>query len=176
MRTLVTTYDCAIAFPETSLPKFSSESNKVTINPGQKVLKHAAKSPGNGMTVLPSAFFPSGASPFATSPFSFRSIYQLSVAPAAFFRVKAKIALPFLTASLRSASLDFSESLMRSKAADDGKSSAQSIVRRRCKKDDDVLTTLERHCGFDCMLEGAGFVRTREDAAGTFTLCGRLGS
>ena len=125
MCTLVRTYDCAIAFPETSLPKFSSESNKVTINPSQKVLKHAVSPLAMGMTILPSAFFPSGASPFATSPFSFRSIYQLSVVPAAFFRVKAKIALPFLTASLRSASLDFSESLMRSKAADDGKASAQ---------------------------------------------------
>jgi hypothetical protein len=27
-----------------------------------------------------------------------------------------------------------------------------------------------------CVLEGAGFVRTCKDAAGAFTLCGRLGS
>src|SRR5271170_8004899 len=58
MRTLVTTYDCAIAFPETSLPKFSSESNKVTINPSQKVPKHAAKSPGNGMIVFTTSLLP----------------------------------------------------------------------------------------------------------------------
>jgi hypothetical protein len=36
------TYDCALALPETSLPKFSSERDKVTIDPHQKVLKHAA--------------------------------------------------------------------------------------------------------------------------------------
>jgi hypothetical protein len=121
MSALVRTYDCAIAFPDTSLPKSSSESNKVTVDLSQT----CGQSPGNGTIVLPSAFFSSGASPFATSPFSFRSICQLSVAPSAFFRVKVKIALAFAIASLRSASLDFSESLMRSKATDDGKASAQ---------------------------------------------------
>ena len=49
---------------------------------------------------------------------------QLSVWPEAFFKVKAKMALPFLMASFRSASFDLSESLMRSKATDDGKASA----------------------------------------------------
>src|SRR5947209_7090287 len=109
------------------------------------------------MAGLPSAFFPSGTSPFATSPFSFRSIYQLSVAPAAFFRVKAMIALPFLTASLRSASLDVSKAFMRSKAADDGKASARINGQKSSKKVGDVLTTLKRHCEPGCVLERAGF-------------------
>lgn len=76
-----------------------------------------------GAGLLPFAFLPAGASPFATSPFSFKSMCQLSVAPAPFFNVKAKIALPFLMASFRSASLEWSDSLMASKATDEGKAS-----------------------------------------------------
>ena len=71
----------------------------------------------------PSAFFPSGASPLPTSPLSFKSIYQLSVLLALFFNVNAKMALPFLTASFRSASSDCRELLMASKAAEEGKAS-----------------------------------------------------
>lgn len=77
------------------------------------------------MNILPSAFWPSGASPLQTSPFSFKSIYQLSAAPEAFFSVKAKIALPFFMASLRSASFDFSDSLIKSNAVEDGKASVK---------------------------------------------------
>ena len=80
------------------------------------------------MTLLPSAFLPSGTSPLHISPLSFRSIYQLSVVPDVFFSVNANIALPFLMASLRSASFDFSDSLMRSKAADDGKASVEKKI------------------------------------------------
>jgi hypothetical protein len=122
---LAITHDCAFAFPETSLSKFSSESDKVTIEPRQRGAQIRCNSPATCLTISPFAFLPSGTSPFATSPFSFRSMYQLSVAPDAFFSVNAKMALPFLIASLRSASFDFSESLMRSKAADDGKASAR---------------------------------------------------
>ena len=73
---------------------------------------------------LPSAFFPSGASPLATTPFSLRSMNQLSVCPSLFFRVNANMALPFLTASFRSASLDWRELLMASKAGEEGNASA----------------------------------------------------
>lgn len=72
-----------------------------------------------------SAVFPAGASPFPTSPFSFKSRYQLSVLPCAFLRVKAKMALPFLMASFRSASSARRASEIRSKAAEDGKASAR---------------------------------------------------
>jgi len=48
-------------------------------------------------------------------------MYQDSVSLEAFFSVKAKIALPFLMASLRSASLEEREAEMASKAAEDGK-------------------------------------------------------
>ena len=71
----------------------------------------------------PSAFFPLGASPLPTSPFSFRSICQLSVFPSLFFSVNAKTALPFFTASFRSASSDWRELLMASKAAEEGNES-----------------------------------------------------
>jgi len=69
----------------------------------------------------PSAF---AGSPLVTSPFSLRSIYQLSVCPSLFFNVNAKTALPFLTASFRSAASDWRELLMASKAAEEGKASA----------------------------------------------------
>lgn len=39
-----------------------------------------------------------------------------------------------------------------------------------------MLTTLQRHCESDCVLEGAASVGTCKDAARAFTLCGRLGS
>lgn len=47
-----------------------------------------------------------------------------------------------------------------------GRRLRKSIVRRRCKKVGNVLTTLKRHCGSDCMVEGVGFVGTCEDEAG----------
>lgn len=67
---------------------------------------------------IPSAF---PGVPFLTSPFSFRSIYQLSVSPAWFFNTKAKTAFPFLTASARSEGEDCREALMASKAVEAGK-------------------------------------------------------
>lgn len=83
---------------------------------------HYFESSGH-LPYIPSAFFPVGASPLPTSPFSLRSIYQLSVDPSLFFSVNANIALPFLTASLRSAASEWRELLIASKAADDGKAS-----------------------------------------------------
>lgn len=65
--------------------------------------------------------------PLATAPFSFRSICQLSVSPALFFNVNAKTAFPCLIASFRSASLDCKESLIASKAAEEGNLSGQSM-------------------------------------------------
>ncbi len=62
-------------------------------------------------------------SPLPTLPASLRSMCQLSVSPALFFRVKAKMAFPCLMASARSASLAFRDSLMTSKAAEAGKAS-----------------------------------------------------
>jgi hypothetical protein len=53
---------------------------------------------------------------------------QLSVSPALFLRVKAKTDWPALIAFLRSASSDWSESLMASKASEAG-NAAVSIVR-----------------------------------------------
>ena len=70
----------------------------------------------------PLAFFPSGALPFPTVPLSLRSIYQSLVSFCAFFRVKAKMAPPFLMASLRSESSERAEE-MRSKAEEEGKAS-----------------------------------------------------
>lgn len=93
---------CAFAFPVTSLPKFSSLSDSVT-----------------------EAFL--GGAPLPTSPVSFRSMYQDSVAPDAFLRSKAKIALPFLMASLRPASSFLSEDAMASKAAEEGKASGMKF-------------------------------------------------
>lgn len=67
--------------------------------------------------------------PFRTAPLSFKSMCQLSVSPALFFRVNAKMALPFLIASLRSASEDWRASLMASKASEDGKEAVRKSVR-----------------------------------------------
>ncbi len=50
-------------------------------------------------------------------------MYQLSDCCSLFFNVKAKIALPFLTASFRSASSDDKELLIKSKAAEEGNAS-----------------------------------------------------
>lgn len=52
-------------------------------------------------------------------------MYQLSVCPSLFLSVNAKIALPFFTASFRSASSDCREVLIASKAADEGKESGE---------------------------------------------------
>lgn len=80
---------------------------------------------------LPSAVLPWGPVPFPTSPFSFRSMYQLSVLPCVFLRVKAKMALPCLMASFRSLSLFWRDSEIRSKATDDGKASAKIVMCER---------------------------------------------
>jgi len=74
---------------------------------------------------IPLVFCPSGPVPLATSPFSFKSMYQLSICPSLFLSVNANIALPFLMASLRSASSDRRESLIRSNASDEGKASTR---------------------------------------------------
>lgn len=66
--------------------------------------------------MLPVGFSPR---PLATVPFSLRSICQLSVSPALFFMLKAKMALPCLIASFRSASL-CKASLIASKATEEG--------------------------------------------------------
>ena len=71
---------------------------------------------------IPFAFFPSGAAPFPTFPLSFRSMNQSLVSFCAFLSVKAKMAPPFLMASLRSDSSESAEE-MRSKAEEDGKAS-----------------------------------------------------
>ena len=71
---------------------------------------------------IPLAFFPSGAAPLPTDPLSLRSMNQSLVSFWAFLSVKAKMAPPFLMASLRSASSERAEE-MRSKADEDGKAS-----------------------------------------------------
>ena len=71
----------------------------------------------------PSALPPSGAVPLPTSPFFFRSIYQLSVSSASFLSVKQKTALIFLMASARSAGDEFKEDEIASKAAEEGNDS-----------------------------------------------------
>lgn len=73
---------------------------------------------------LPVGFVPS---PFPTSPFSLRSICQLSVSPALFLSVKAKTAFPCLIASLRSASDAVKALLMTSKAPEAGKASISQV-------------------------------------------------
>jgi hypothetical protein len=91
---------CAFALPCTSLPKSASLSCSVT-----------------------AAFLPSGATPLPTVPLSLRSMYHESVLPALFLSVKAKMAPPFLMASLRSASEEERERAISSKAAEAGNSS-----------------------------------------------------
>ena len=93
---------CAFALPCTSLPKSASLSCSVT-----------------------AAFLPSGATPLPTVPLSLRSMYHESVLPALFLRVKAKMAPPFLMASLRSASEEERERAISSKAAEAGNSSGR---------------------------------------------------
>ncbi len=75
---------------------------------------------GGTFANLPSDFFPSGARPFPTSPFSLRSMCQLSVSPFAFLRVNAMIAAPSLMAACCSFLSAVRESLMTSKAAEAG--------------------------------------------------------
>lgn len=58
--------------------------------------------------------------PLPTLPVSLRSMCHCSVSPAGFLSWKAKMALAWLMASLRSSSLALSVSLMTSKAAEDG--------------------------------------------------------
>ena len=66
--------------------------------------------------------------PLETAPVFLRSMFQLSVSPAAFLRVKAKMALPCLSASLRSASLALRAAWIASKAAEEGN---LSVCRQR---------------------------------------------
>lgn len=87
----------AFVFPDTSLPKSSSDKLNVT-----------------------SAFLPAGASPLATVPDSLRSICQADSWPALFFSLKAKTALPFLIASFLSSWEDSNDSLIASKAIEEG--------------------------------------------------------
>ena len=79
--------------------------------------------------------------PVATLPVSLRSMCQLSVSPALFLRVKAKTALPCLMASLRSASLAPSASLMASKAGEAGNLSAEE--RRQPGASGEPITAVE---------------------------------
>lgn len=104
---------------------------------------------------IPVGFSPT---PVPTVPFSLRSMCQLAVSPALFLRVKAKTALPFLMASLRSASLLLRAALMASKASEEGNASAsaRALAFRSfilsCffpggPRLFALLTVLERHCG-----------------------------
>jgi hypothetical protein len=96
---------CALALPATNCPKSLSLSTSVT-----------------------AAFLPSGASPLPTVPVSFKSMYHESVSPEVFLSVKAKIAPPFLMASLRSASEAEREREISSKAAEAGKDSEGVVL------------------------------------------------
>lgn len=125
---------CACVFPLTSLPKSSSDSDSVTsfaislCSRTSRYLLHARGSAGphdaskEFVVYTPSAF---AGSPLATSPFSFRSMYQDPVCPSLFLSVKAKIALPFFTASFRSVASDWREELIASKATEEGKASVK---------------------------------------------------
>lgn len=73
---------------------------------------------------VPVGFSPS---PFPTVPFSLRSMCQLSVSPALFFKVKAKTALADLRALLRAASSALRASLMASKASEAGKEAVMAV-------------------------------------------------
>lgn len=64
-----------------------------------------------------------------TSPLSFKSMYQLLSAFWSFLSVKAKMAPPLRTASLRSASSEERALEIMSKAAEEGKA---SVVRLSC--------------------------------------------
>lgn len=64
-------------------------------------------------------------SPLLTTPSFFRSMCQLSVSPALFLRVKAKTDCPILMAFLRSASSDWRDALMASKASEAGNAAVQ---------------------------------------------------
>lgn len=95
---------CAFALPVTSFSKSSSFIVSVM-----------------------SASFPSGpADPFPTVPVFLRSMYHVSCVPALFLRVKAKMALACLMASLRSAS-DERERAISSKAAEEGSASVMVV-------------------------------------------------
>lgn len=96
---------CAFVFPVTIFPKFSSDNDNVT-----------------------SAFLPSGATPLPTVPVLLRSMCQADSWPEAFLRTKAKMALPFFMASLRSASEDWREVFIASKAAEEGKEAVGGYV------------------------------------------------
>jgi hypothetical protein len=78
----------------------------------------------------PPAFLPAGAAPLPRVPVSFRSMYQACSLPALFLRLKAKMAPPFLMASLRSASL-WRADAMASKAAEEGNASVSVACQLR---------------------------------------------
>jgi hypothetical protein len=137
---------CAFAFPLTSLPKSSSDRDRVTTKvhvsadvpnqescavelmfEGTNTASHVSQLPETTIyseDVLPVGFEPN---PFPTSPFSLRSMCQLSVSPALFLSVNAKTAPPCFTASFRSASEAVSALLMASNASEDGNASVRKV-------------------------------------------------
>jgi hypothetical protein len=141
---------CAFALPLTSLPKSSSESDRVTVFQKSQPLICAERqllatfqecsSQQNGNA--PVGFSPR---PLPTSPLFFRSICQLSVSPALFFNVKANTAFPCLIASFRSASDAWRAALMASKASDEGKLSIGRINDLFGKTLGTFGTFLQRH-------------------------------
>lgn len=88
-------------------------------------LNGVGKLRGGERASSPSAFPPAGAAPSPITPLSLRSRYQLLVWPWALVRVKAKMALPFLMASWRSASSDLRAAFITSKAAEAGNAAEQ---------------------------------------------------
>jgi len=130
---------CAFALPLTSLPKSSSERDRVTVETVVSLLSahYAAACKGQvlawsiemGVAEGWGGSVPVGLSPrpLPTSPLFFRSICQLSVSPVLFFSVNANTAFPCLTASLRSASEAWSAALMASKASEEGNASSRGI-------------------------------------------------
>lgn len=69
--------------------------------------------------------------PFVTSPLLLRSMFQLSVSPALFFRVKANTAFPCFMAFLRSASEEVRALLIRSKASEAGNAAVSEVSKGR---------------------------------------------
>jgi hypothetical protein len=70
-------------------------------------------------------------SPFSTVPRLLRSTFQLSVSPALFFKVKAKVAFACFMAFLRSASSELRAVLMTSKASEAGNEAARRVSQGR---------------------------------------------
>ena len=84
--------------------------------------------------------------PFVTSPLVLRSMFQLSVSPALFFRVKAKTALPCLIAFFRSVSSEVRALLITLKASEAGNAAASLVSKVWLAwSPERVVTVLERH-------------------------------